>query len=216
MAVIRLRGVYVALVTLAFHELVRTVISTDYSGLTGGPNGQQVARFLPGAAILTQARVDYFLALAIVALTGLLILKLLRAPFGLALVATRDAEHVASARGVSRSRYQLAAFVLSGAIAEIAGGFYAHYVGVVAPTIISFALALNLFAMVIVGGIGTFWIFVGTAVITALTTYLQGVSPQYQSLIVAVVVVAIVLFMPSGVIGRLAPSRRASKDGIGA
>lgn len=199
---IRLRGVYVALVTLSFHELLRTLVSTDYSGLTGGPNGLAVARYLPGASVLAQARVDYFLALAIFLLTAVLLLKLLSSPFGLALVASRDAEHVATARGVNRQRYQLTAFVLSGAIAGLAGGFYAHYVGVVAPTIISFALAMNLFAMIIVGGIGTFWgPVIGTAVITLVTTYYQGVSPQYQSLIVASILVIMVLFLPKGLVG---------------
>jgi branched-chain amino acid transport system permease protein len=203
LAVIRLRGVYVALVTLAFHELLRTTISTDYSGLTGGPNGLQVTRFLPGASQIAQAQVDYFLALAIMALTGLILLQLLRSPFGLALVACRDAEHVATARGINRRWYQLSAFVLSGAIAGLAGGFYAHYVGVVAPTIISFAMMMSLFAMIIVGGLGSFWgPVVGTAVISIVTTYLQGAAPQYQTLIVAVILVVMVLFIPKGMVGQ--------------
>ena len=201
-AAVKLRGVYVALVTLAFHELLRTLISTDYSGLTGGPNGLQVAKFLPGASLLAQARVDYFVAVSIFFLTGGLVLKLLSSPFGLALVATRDAENVATARGVNRQWYQLCALIISGAIAGLAGGFYAHYVGVVAPTIISFALVMNLFAMIIVGGIGTFWgPIVGTVSVTLLTTYLQGTFPQHQSLIVASILVVMVLFLPTGLVG---------------
>jgi branched-chain amino acid transport system permease protein len=201
-ATLRLRGVYVALVTLAFHELLRTLISTDYSTLTGGPNGLSVPRYMPGAPLLVQARVDYFVAWSVLALTGCMLLILLRSPFGLALIALRDAEHVASARGVSRRRYQVSAFVLSGGIAGLSGGFYAHYVGVVAPTIISFALVMNLFAMIVVGGLGTFWgpVF-GTALITAATTYLQGISPQYQSLIVAFLLLAMILFLPKGIVG---------------
>ena len=202
LATLRLRGVYVALVTLAFHELLRTMVSTDYSTVTGGPNGLTVPRYLLGAPLLMQARLDYFIAWGVLAFTGFVLLILLRSPFGLALVASRDAEHVASARGVSRRRYQISAFVLSGGIAGLAGGFYAHYVGVVAPTIISFALVMNLFAMIVVGGLGTFWgpVF-GTALITALTTYLQGISPQYQSLIVAVVLLTMILFLPKGIVG---------------
>jgi len=203
LAVIRLRGVYVALVTLAFHELLRTIISTDYSGVTGGPNGLPVARFLPGASQIAQARLDYFLALAIMTLTGFVLLKLLRSPFGLALVACRDAEHVATARGINRRWYQLSAFVLSGAIAGLAGGYYAHYVGVVAPTIISFAMLMSLFAMIIVGGLGSFWgPVIGTAVISIVTTYLQGVAPQYQPLIVAVILLVMVIFIPKGLAGQ--------------
>lgn len=205
LAAIRLRGVYIALVTLAFHELLRTVISTDYSGVTGGPNGLPVERYLPGASQLAQARFDYFLALAIAAATGILLLQLLKSPIGLALVACRDAEHVASARGINRRRCQLAVFVLSGAIAGLAGGYYAHYVGVVAPTIISFALVMSLFAMIVVGGMGGFWgPVLGTAVISIVTTYLQGAFPQYQPLILAVILMLMVLFVPAGLVGQVA------------
>ena len=213
LAALRLRGVYVALVTLAFHELLRTMISTDYSTLTGGPNGLVVSRYLPGASAVAQAQLDFLIAWGILAITGFLLWSLLRSPFALALVASRDAEHVATARGVSRKHYQISAFVLSGAIAGLAGGFYAHYVGVVAPTIISFALVMNLFAMIVVGGMGTFWgPMLGTAVITALTTYLQGLSPQYQSLIVAVVLVAMILFLPGGLVGLLGSFSRMRRS----
>lgn len=209
LAAIRLRGIYVALVTLAFHELLRTIVSTDYSGLTGGPNGLTVERFLPGASALNQARLDYAIGVGIFLFCGALVLRLLAAPFGLALVADRDAEHVATARGVNRQRYQMSAFVLSGCIAGLAGGFYAHYIGVVAPTIISFALVMDLFAMVVVGGIGTFWgPILGTVVISTLTVYIQGSYAKYQPVAVAGVLILIVLFFQGGLIGILRDLRR--------
>jgi branched-chain amino acid transport system permease protein len=107
--------------------------------------------------------------------------------------------------------------VLAGAIAGLAGGFYAHYVGVVAPTIISFALVMDLFAMVIVGGIGTFWgPILGTAVISALTVYIQGSHAQYQSLVVAAALVIMVLFFRTGLIGILRSLRhRPRQQGAG-
>lgn len=214
MAALRLRGIYVALITLAFHELLRTLISTDYSGLTGGPNGLPVERYLPGAPIVWQAQVNFFIAWAILAVVGLALIRLLKSPFAVALVACRDAEHVASARGVARKQYQTAAFLFSGAVAGLAGGFYAHFVGVVAPTIISFALVMNLFAMIIIGGLGTFWgPVLGTICITVATTYLQGAVPQYQSLVIAIALLVILLFLPGGLVSILRARKSVSVEG---
>lgn len=178
------------------------MVSTDYSGLTGGPNGLALEKYLPFLTDVAQSRAGFFIALAMVVITGVIILKILDSPFTLALAACRDAEHVATARGVNRRYYQLSALTLSGAIAGLAGGFYAHYVGVVAPTIISFTLVMNLFAMIIVGGIGTFWgPLLGTMIITIFTNYFQGVAPLFQSLIVSTLLLAMIIFVPNGLAG---------------
>ena len=201
LAAIRLRGVYVALVTLAFHELLRTLVSTDYSGLTGGPNGLTPSRYIGEPDLLVQAQVGYWIAFVGVVLVALLLLLLLRSPIGIALVAARDAEHVSTARGVTRFKYQMIAFVLSGAIAGLMGGFYAHYIGVVSPSLFSFGLLISLLSMLIVGGVGTFWgPIVGTAVMTMITRYLEGELPQYQSLIVAAILVLMILLFRAGIV----------------
>lgn len=205
LATIRLRGVYVALVTLAFHELLRTLVSTDYSGLTGGPNGLTPARYVAAPDLLIQAQVGYWIAFVGAVMTALLLLLVLRSPIGVALVAARDAEHVSTARGVMRVKYQMIAFVLSGAIAGLMGAFYAHYIGVVSPTLLSFGLLISLLSMLIVGGVGTFWgPIVGTGVMTFITRYLQGAFPQYQSLIVAIILVVMVLLFRAGLVGTMA------------
>ena len=202
LAAIRLRGVYVALLTLALHELLRTLISTDYSGITGGPNGLSTSRYIDVPDLLAQAIAGYWIALFAVVCVTIGTLVLLRSPVGLALVAARDAEHVATARGVRATKYQMIAFVLSGAVAGLMGGFYAHYIGVVAPTMLSFGILISLFSMIVVGGWGTFWgPIVGTIIMTVITQYAQGAFPQYQSLIVASVLVVIVLFLRKGLVG---------------
>lgn len=215
LAALRLRGVYVALVTLAFHELLRSLVSADYSGLTGGPNGLTASRYIDSADLLVQARAGYAIALAAALLVALLVMQLLRSPIGLALVAVRDAEHVATARGVKRLKYQLLVFVLSGCIAGLMGGFYAHYVGVVSPTLFSFGIVITLLSMIIIGGWGTFWgPIVGTLVLSLVTYWLQGEFPQYQSLIVAVILVVMVVGLRNGIVGTAVTllRRRVAKE----
>jgi len=213
LAVLRLRGIYVVLVTLAFHQLLDSLVSTDYSGLTGGPNGLAVAPYVASTSLLTQSLVGYWIALVAAIAIIAMVLLLLRSPIGLALVAARDAEHVATARGVMATKYRMVAFVLSGAVAGLMGAFYAHYIGVVSPELFSFGLVISLLSMIIVGGWGTVWgPIVGTVTMTILTRYVQGEFPEYQSLIMAAVLVLAVLLFPGGLVAGIRSGGRHLKS----
>lgn len=202
LAVLRLRGVYVALVTLAFHQLVNSLVSNDYSGLTGGPNGLTLRPYVESTSLLGQSLVGYWIGLVCALGATIGILLILRSPIGLALVAARDAEHVASARGVMATRYRMIAFVVSGGIAGLMGGVYAHFIGVVSPSLFSFGLLMMLLSMIIVGGWGTIWgPIVGTIVITGLSEWIDGRWPQYEPLILAAIMVGVVLFLQNGIVG---------------
>lgn len=206
-ASIRMRGIYVALLTLAFHELMRSLISTDYSGLTGGPNGLAVNSFAEHVTLIGPSHTTYFVALAVFIFALIVVGYVLMSPMGLALVGDRDAENVCTARGVGRTQIQLLAFTVSGFLAGLCGSTYAHYVGVVAPTILSFALVMNLYAMIVIGGLGTFWgPIIGTAILSVITNYFQGIAPQYQSLMTTSLLVVFILFLPGGVVGTLRKS----------
>jgi branched-chain amino acid transport system permease protein len=214
LAVLRLRGIYVALVTLAFHELLSSLISNDYSGVTGGPNGlTPIAPFIESNSLFAQSLIGYIIGLVAAVLMTVAVLLLIRSPVGLALVAARDAEHVAAARGVVAWRYRLLAFTFSGAVAGLMGGIYAHYVGVLSPSLFNFGLLMTLFAMIVVGGWGTIWgPVVGTIVMTILAEYVQGSFAQYQSLILAAILVLAVLFLPGGIVAASRPAVRQLVD----
>jgi branched-chain amino acid transport system permease protein len=202
-AVLRLRGVYVALVTLAFHELLTTVIGGDYSGFTGGPNGLgPVQPYVPTNNLLIQSALGYWVGLAAVLVVAIAAILLVRSPVGLALEAGRDAENVASARGVRITRYRLVAFVFSGSAAGLGGALYGHYNGVVSPQIFSFGILMMLLAMIIVGGWGTVWgPIVGTVVLTVVVYYVQGVWPDYENAVAGLIMVVAILFLRGGLIG---------------
>src|SRR5262249_50987380 len=120
---IRLRGIYIALATLAFHELLNSLVSTDYSGLTGGPNGLTVPRYIDVPDLVAQAMVGYVVSLCGLGVIAVAVLALLRSPIGLAVVASRDAELIASSRGVRPTQYRLIVFMFSGAVCGLIGGF---------------------------------------------------------------------------------------------
>jgi branched-chain amino acid transport system permease protein len=213
LAILRVRGVYVALVTLAFHQLLSTLVSTDYSGLTGGPNGlTTIAPYVATTSLLGQSLVGYWIGLLAAVATVILSFSIVRAPVGLAVVAARDAEHVAGARGINARTYRLVVFVLSGGVAGAMGAVYAHYVGVVSPSLFDFGILMMLLSMIIVGGWGTVWgPVLGTILLTLLTQYVQGRWPAYQSLILAIVLVVAVMFLRGGVAAVIASAARRGR-----
>jgi branched-chain amino acid transport system permease protein len=222
-AVLRLRGVYVALVTLAFHQLLQTMISSDYSGLTGGPGGLlPIEPYVASRNLLIQSAVGYWVGLGAALLVAVAALMIVRSPIGLALAAGRDAEHVARARGVRITRYRLVAFVFSGAAGGLGGGLYVHYNSTVSPQIFDFGILMMLLAMIIIGGWATVWgPIVGTIAITAIVYYVQRNWPGAENAVAGALMVVAILFLRGGLIGaceqlwtrvRAAHRRRGAAD----
>ncbi|WP_316689931.1 branched-chain amino acid ABC transporter permease [Pseudonocardia sp. H11422] len=207
MAVMRLRGVYVALITLAFHQLLVSLISNDYSGFTGGPNGiGPIEPYLTTSNLVLQSAFGYWIGLATALIVAVAAILLMRSPIGLAIVAARDAEHVARARGVRVTGYRLVAFVFSGAAAGFMGAVYAHYNTIVSPQLFGFGILMMLLAMVIVGGWGTIWgPVIGTVLLTFVNYFAGGWWPGYEGLVSAVIMVVVILFLRGGLVGVAEP-----------
>jgi branched-chain amino acid transport system permease protein len=200
---LRLRGVYVVLLTLAFQEIMSALIQTDTSGFTGGAIGLlNLDPYLPySMGMMGQLMGTYFLALALVVIVLFLIYRIIRSPIGLGLKAMRDAEEVAANRGVNPARYKLLVFIISAFFTGLAGAFYVHYTGVVAPSVLDFGLTMNLLAMIVVGGWGTFaGPIIGTALLTVLSELLQGIS-VYRLVILGLIMVVTIVVAPQGLVG---------------
>jgi len=150
---LRLRGLYLAMVTLAFGYAAEQSLFR-LSALTGGSAGVALPRRLHGNTLLVGNA--GFLAVALVVLLGLWLVdvNVTRTKLGRAFQAIRQDEAVAQAFGVDVTRYKLAAFTLSGAFAGIAGGLYGHAVGFVNSETFNFQLSLLLVIVVVVGGLG--------------------------------------------------------------
>ena len=198
---LRLRGIYVSLLTFSFAEVVRLLIISDDTVLTNGPFGLSgvpglgFERFAPDTA----QRAYYWAALAMCALTALLLYRVLRSPTGVAFQALRDSSGYAIARGISPLKFQLITFGLSAFIAGVAGGFYAQYFHVISPSVMGLAPMTLFVTMLVVGGLGTFsGPLLGTALVLVLSEYLRD-TEQLRLVILGSILLAVIVLWPRGV-----------------
>ena len=198
---LRLRGIYVSLLTFGFAEVVRLLIITDKSGLTGGPFGlSDFTGFGLTSTGNDRARTMYWIALGFVLLTAIVMYYVIRSPLGTGLVALRDNPALAAARGISPLRYQMVSFALSGFFAGLAGGLYAFTYGVISPVVMGLGPLTLLVTMLVIGGLGTqTGPIVGTLIITLISTRLEP-YPEVRLILLGLVLLVIVIAMPRGLV----------------
>ena len=124
----------------------------------------------------------YYVALLLFLITTYVIWRIFHSPIGMSFRALRDSETYATSRGVDPFRFKMLLFALSAFFTGLAGGFLVHYNGSQAPTILNFSLTINLLAMIVLGGWGTFWgPILGTALLTALPEILRGPLDNWRN-----------------------------------
>ncbi len=207
---LRLRGIYVSLLTFGFAEVVRLLIITDKSGTTGGTFG--LSGFdgfgLQSMEPEQRARVIYWIALIGVLLTLLVLYLIVRSPLGTGLTALRDNPALAAARGVGPLKYQLVSFAISGFFAGLAGGLYAFTYGVVSPSLMGLGPMTLLVTMLVIGGLGTLTgPLIGTVVLTFIQAQLQQ-WPEFRLILLGGLLLVIVVVMPQGLVPLLASGRQ--------
>ncbi len=196
---VRLSGVYLAMLTLAFAQIVWS-IAFQWDALTGGSNG--IVGVWP-AEWLAEKWVYYYLTLTLTVAGVLLLWRVLLAPFGYALRAGRDSPLRADAIGIDVFHTQWMGFVLAGAICGVAGGLFAFSKGSIAPEAISVGRSIDGLVMVLLGGIQT---LSGPVVGAALFTWLQDLIArefQYWRAALGFTILVLVLAFPLGVAGSI-------------
>jgi branched-chain amino acid transport system permease protein len=189
----RLKGPYVAIVTLAFAEVLR-ITCANWVDLTRGQLGLSVPALFSGTSRIQ----PYYLIFAIFCATWIVFGKLMKSSLGLAVIAIRESQEAAESLGVDVVRFKRLAFILTSFIAGIAGAFYAHYIGILTPDVMGTGIIFGVLVMGLFGGIGTLnGPIVGSLVLTFLAEYLRGFG-NYRFLIYSLVIVFIVLFLPGG------------------
>src|SRR5690348_14651654 len=198
---LRLRGVYVVLLTLAFHELARVFAVTGPRFISGGGYGLvSVQTFQFGNAIGDQRTVYlYYLAGLIFAIATFVIWRVIHSPLGVAMTALRDSETYAVSRGINQFRVRIVLFAISAFFTGLAGGYSTHYNGGISTTIFDFPRIIDLLAMIVIGGWGTFGgPILGAGIVIGLDQYLVALG-EYQTLILGLALAGIAVFAPQGV-----------------
>ncbi|MGB3447431.1 MAG: branched-chain amino acid ABC transporter permease [Xanthobacteraceae bacterium] len=200
---LRTRGVYFIMVTLAFGEMLFFLFHD--TGIAGGSDGAYV-NAKPEIAIAGHRLLDlaspmafYFVVLFFLIATIAVLTMLVRSPFGHALAAARDNERRARSLGFPIYRIRLIAFVISGAIAGLAGYFAAAQFGFVAPQMLGWHLSATVLVMVLIGGLRSVTgPLVGALALIVLEEVLKA-STDYWKLAEGLIIIVIVLTLPNGV-----------------
>jgi branched-chain amino acid transport system permease protein len=194
----RTRGIYYIIVTIAF-QLIASEVFDNWSSMTGGGLGLKgIPR--PTGGIFSTRLGYYYLTLAMALGIHLLIVRVLRSPLGRALSAIRDNETKALMMGVSPLRYKLFAFVFASAMAGAAGSLYVHYLEFAHPDFFNFAVSVDLFLTVMLGGAGTMYgpLF-GVLVLEVIREVLHEFV-ALRLLLFGLLLIGLILFLPEGVL----------------
>ncbi|CAG9187015.1 MULTISPECIES: branched-chain amino acid ABC transporter permease [Burkholderiaceae] len=195
---VRVTGMYFAMLTLAFGQLVFTLVLGWYT-FTGGDDGLPVA--LPDWML--SARNYYYFSLVIVALCIWLIYRVTKSPFGVALGAIRDNRQRAAYIGLSVRRLELQAFVVAAAFAGVAGGLRAPLQQMAFPGLLNWSQSADPVLMALAGGINSFVGPIVGAALFVFTNFAVTSRFEYPLLVFGTLVLLIVLFLPDGIVGTL-------------
>jgi len=202
---IKRRGIYFAMLTLAFAQLVYFV-AFQWVDLTGGDNGLRNIPAVPlslfGLTIDIHTPVRfYFFVLFFVFLSLLALNRILESPFGHVLQAVRENEQRARSCGYEATNIRWLAFIISGAISGLAGGLYALYLHFVGIETLYYTASGQVIMMTLLGGMGSFiGPFIGAGVFLYLEDVLSIITPNWM-IFLGVIFVLCVLFFPSGIWG---------------
>ena len=196
---VRRTQVYFALLTLAFAQIIWTIIFEWYA-VTGGDNG---LASIPTPAFFFSITNSYYFCLALVGSSIYAIWRIVNSPFGATLQAIRENPSRVEFIGVNVKRYQLAAFVLSSLFLGVAGSLYCVFSGSAFPDYAHWTKSTDMLVICLLGGIYNFsGPIVGTAIYAILIKTISKYTMQWN-LILGVIVVLLVLLMRNGVVGFL-------------
>jgi branched-chain amino acid transport system permease protein len=232
--VLRLRGDYLAIVTLGFGEIIRIVIR-NWSSLTGGPNGindvprptffglRLTASAPPGTKTFSQffglpysseqrLLFLYFVILAMVLITNFVTVRLRRLPIGRAWEALREDEIACRALGINPTQVKLSAFAIGALFAGLAGAFFAARLNFVSPESFGFQESATVLAIVVLGGMGSqLGIVLAAIILVTLPEIGQNIGAdfaQFRMLLFGAAMVGIMVWRPRGLLALRAPSIR--------
>jgi branched-chain amino acid transport system permease protein len=216
LACLRLRGAYVALLTLAIAQTMYLLIITDTEcffmdgvtcrNFTGGTRGLTKYGDFGFREMLGRqhfAYGNYFLALSVLAAATAFSIFIIRSPIGLAFRALRDSPVYAVSRGISRFKYQMLVFAASAFFTGLAGAVFAGYFRVMGANTLYLSLLLFLLSMMVVGGLGSAWgPLLGVATLMLVDEGLKE-SVEFRNIGLGLILIAFVVIWPKGIAGAI-------------
>lgn len=194
---VRLSGVYLAMLTLAFSQIFWAIVY-QWDDFTGGSNG--VTGVWPSAWLADRTHY-YYLALVLVAIAVVVLRRFLFSPFGYAMRASRDSPTRADAIGINVKRVQWVAFIVAGLFAGLAGAIFAFSKGSVSPESLHVVKSIDGLVMVLLGGVQTLaGPVVGAASFTWLHDTVARTTEYWRAMLGAIILVLVLLF-PQGIAG---------------
>ncbi len=183
---LRLKGDYLALVTLGFGEIIRVIFqNVEFLGGALGLNG------IP-------AYTSIFWVLAFVALAVFTVTCLVHSTYGRGFLATKDDEVASEAVGLNTTRYKIVAFVIGAFFAGAAGGLYGHFKMTITPTGFDFTKSIEIVVMVILGGMGnTIGVILAAILLTLLPEVLRPIA-EYRMIIYSLLLIVLMIMRPQG------------------
>jgi branched-chain amino acid transport system permease protein len=209
---LRVKGMYLAIATLAFGFIVEEVMAR-WESVTGGNAGKMVASASAFGWQLDSDASFYYLCAVVATGCTLAVLNLLRSPTGRAFVAIRDSEISAQSMGIHLARYKSLSFAISAALAGLGGALYAHKLQFLSPDQFGVAQSIDLVLMIVIGGLGSIHgAFFGAIFLIAMPQLISlvkdvlppaiGQATGLQGVVYGLTLVAFVLYEPMGIYGR--------------
>jgi branched-chain amino acid transport system permease protein len=188
---LRLRGDYLAIVTLGFNEIIRVIFqNTSPDGIFGGALG---LKSIPTTT-------TFFWVFATAAVTTYVVTSMVNSTWGRGFLAVRDDEVAASAMGVPTVRYKVTAFVTGAFFAGLAGGLYAHLRSTISPEGFNFLKSIDIVVVVILGGMGsTPGVIIAAVVLTILNEFLRDFE-EYRMIVFSLLLIVMMILRPQGLL----------------
>lgn len=214
---LRLRGDYLAIVTLAFGEITR-LLANNIVFLTNGPKGlprvgEKFIEIHLFSFVFNDTIHFCYLILFFVFLAIIISYRLEHSRIGRAFVAIREDELAAELAGINVARVKSVAFIISGMFGALAGAIYVHWIGFIAPEMFTFWESVFLVAMIVVGGMGNIpGVILGVFLLVGVPEFLRSTLGtrfvDYRMLVFGLVMITLIIFRPQGIL----PSKRRSLE----
>jgi len=216
--VLRMRGDYLAIVTLGFGEIIRIVLN-NLDSVTNGPRGLlRIDAPVLGDLVIDSPVRWYYLILGGVFLSVIVADRLNNSRLGRAWIAMREDQDAAEIMGINILKYKLFAFIIGASFAGIGGAIFAARQGSIFPENFSLMVSINVLCLIIIGGMGSIsGVILGSIVLIGFPEILRGVQ-QYRMLVFGGLLVTMMIFRPTGMIPsarrKIIPSHRTVYDQV--